>query len=446
MSRLPVAIPLPSFAKILRDKAVQNTASSFVALGWLSLLSMISIPIYIRLLGMSEWGMVAACVSLQLVSNFVDAGFSQIVPRWIAKEAQDHAKLRCYMRIFQRIYLGLGLLVFIGLQMSAGYLAESWFKIEPDRTDALEMAIRIISLQVLFQFLNNLHMGFWHGLQKQVLANIRACSFGTLKHAATMGALAIGPREAWLYATTFALAAIFEFTINAITVHQMLGKDITTAKAHHISIAPFLREVSTLSGGILLGLMVSHVDRIILSRTVSIEDFGIYTVALTLALAFLQLQTPFTRTYYPRIVQDIQTSGHASAVHLKRMGLGTVIFATFPAILACLFANNLLELWINQTRFIAIGTPTLQLLLLAVAANTLYNCIYIVIIASGESHLIIKFNLMMLAAVAIAAFLADSVTSIKTGGTIWLTATLTQLLLGLTWFCFRTRTTPRQHR
>ena len=294
MSRFFAIILLSPVARILRTTAIRNAASSFIALGWLSLLSMISIPVYIRLLGVSEWGVVAACVSLQLVSNFVDAGFSQIVPRWVAREAKDCLKLRSYVHLFQKIYLGLGLLVFIGLQVSAGYLAKSWFQINTDRTDALELAIRIISFQMLFQFVNNLNTGLWHGLQKQVLANIRACSFGTLKHAATMVALIIGPRQAWLYATTFALTALIEVVTNTTTVHRMLKKNATSKDVRQISIAPFLREVSILSGGIFLGLIVSQLDRIVLSRSVPIEDFGIYTVILTLALAFLQLQTPFT--------------------------------------------------------------------------------------------------------------------------------------------------------
>jgi len=445
MSRLSAIFSLSPVAKLLRNTAVRNTASSFIALGWLSLLSMISIPIYIRLLGVSEWGLVAACVSLQLVSNFVDSGFSQIVPRWVAREAQDNVKLRRYVQLFQRIYVALGLLVFVGLQIAAGCLATSWFQVESGRTDALEMAIRIISFQMLFQFVNNLHTGLWHGLQKQVLANISACGFGTLKHVATMCALVFGPREAWLYATTFALVALIEVVTNAIVVRRMLGGEGEIKEANQISIAPFLREVSILSGGILLGLIVSQLDRIMLSRSVSIEDFGIYAVVLTLALAFLQLQTPFTRAYFPLIVQDIQLTGHSSPAHIKRMVFGTIIFATLPAVFACLFSESLLELWIHESRFIAVGTFPLQLLLLAAATNTLYNCLYVLIIAAGKSHLVMKFNLVVLVVTVLVATFAEPANGIVKGGMIWVAATVTQLVLGLVWFVCHERSKAQRH-
>ena len=405
---------------------------------------MVSIPVYIRLLGASEWGLISACISLQLVSNFVDAGFSQLIPRWVALEAQDNFKLRQILKFFQKIYISLGFLLFFGIQLSANYLAISWFQIDLVKTDSFELIIRIFSFQMLFQFINNLYTGFWHGLQKQVLANLRACGFGTMKHVVTMGTLLIWPRYTWLYAATFAVIALIEFVTNATTVHRMLEKGNALKQEYQIKIAPFLREVLFLSGGILLGLLTSHLDRIVLSRSVSIEDFGIYSVVIAFALAFLQLQTPFTRAYFPLIAQDIKATGHASLVHLKRMITGTILFVTTPSILASVFAESLLELWINQARFVFLGTIPLQLLLLAVGANSLYNCFYVIIIASGKSHLIVKFNFAALIVAIIIATIVDPVNGIIKGGIIWLSSTITQLMLAIIWYLnfeYKERTT-----
>lgn len=422
-------------SRLLRSVVARNAASNFITLGWLSLLSMLAIPVYIRLLGVAEWGLVAACASLQLVSNFVDAGFSQIVPRWVAREANNREALRSYVALFRKMYLGLGLLVFTGLQLGAGYLAQSWFQVAPDRSGALELAIRIVAFQMLFQFVNNLHIGLWHGMQKQVLANASSGGFGTLKHAATMAMLFIGPAQAWLYASTFAIVAMVEVLTNARLVRRMLGVPLPGGP-HHVTMKPFLREVSVLSGGILVGLAVSQLDRFILSRSVSLEDFGVYTVVATLALAFLQLQAPLTRAYFPLLVQDIQARGRVSAFHMKRLVSGTLIFSTLPALLASLFAAPLLGIWLHNPRFVELGQRPMQLLLLAVAVNTVYGCVYQVMVAAGRSHLVLKFNLSALAVAGLVV--AASVASgqpygLLLGGFIWLSTTLTQLLLGLAW-------------
>ena len=154
MNRWPlVSQVIAKLSNPLRSLTVRNATSSFVALGWLSALSILTIPIYIGLLGIAEWGLVAACVSLQILSNFIDAGFSQIVPRWAAREAQNPARLYAYFLLFQRIYVGLGFLMFVTLQVAADYLAHQWFQVPHQSANALEFAIRILSFQFLFQFI-----------------------------------------------------------------------------------------------------------------------------------------------------------------------------------------------------------------------------------------------------------------------------------------------------
>lgn len=418
----------------LASLTARNAASSFLALAWLSLLSMLTIPIYIRLLGVSEWGLVAACASLQILSNFIDAGFSQIVPRWAAQEAQHPARLRQHVALFRRLYLGLGLAMFGVLQASAAYLAHQWFQVPAERADALELAIRIVSFQFLFQFVNNLHIGLWHGLQRQVLANVRACGFGTLKHGAALLALMAGAQQAWVYALAFACVAGAEFIFNAISVQRMLGPRSTGTKAQEVALGPLLKEVSVLSGGILVGLLVSQLDRIILSRTVDVTSFGIYTVVATLALAFLQLQAPVTRAYFPLIVRDIQNQGRVSGLHMKHLVGGTLVASTLPALLACALAPKILELWLHDPNVVELGTTPLRFLLLAMALNSLYGCIYQVIIAKGQAHAILLFNLISLVAATLAIWFRGPDGEIVLGGTIWIAITFTQLLLGTIWF------------
>lgn len=412
----------------------RNAASSFVALAWLSLLSMLTIPVYIQLLGVSEWGLVAACASLQILSNFIDAGFSQIVPRWAAKEALHPARLRHHVVLFRRLYIGLGLTMFLVLQASAAYLAHQWFQVPVHRADALELAIRVVSFQFLFQFVNNLHIGLWHGLQRQVLANVRACGFGTLKHVIALLALQLMSPQPWVYALAFACVACLEVSVNAVSVRRLLGRKSAIATGDKVALAPLLKEVSVLSGGILVGLLVSQLDRIILSRTVDVAAFGIYTVVTTLALAFLQLQTPVTRAYFPVIVRNIQTNGRISGIHMKRLLGGTLLTSTLPALLACVLAPQILELWLHDTKVVNLGALPLRLLLLAIALNSLYGCIYQVIIAKGQSQKVLQFNLISLAAATFVVYLCGTDSGLVLGGAIWISITFTQLLLGTIWF------------
>ncbi len=398
---------------------------------------MLSIPLYIRLLGVAEWGIVAACVSLQIVSNFIDAGISQIFPRWIAKAAHSPNLLSRYMLLFRRISVCLGLLMFTVLQGSAGFLAEQWFKVPPESANALELAIRIMSFQFLFQFVNNVHNSFWNGLQRQVLANIRACGFGTLKHCAAIAMLAFVSPQAWLYALIFALVSFMEVCANALTVQHMLRKKKATPPGEEPRLLrPLAKEVSILSGGIFIGLLVSQLDRIILSRTVELQLYGVYVVVITLALAFLQLQIPISRAYLPLLVQDFQSKGRVSVFNLRKILFGTVLCSTLPALLACFFAPQILTLWLHDPFIVEAGSGPLRILLLAIALNTLYGCIYQVIVAMGEGQIIFYINLICLVAAGLTV-LIFSPPGIMLGAAIWLTCSITQMALGGVWIAQR---------
>lgn len=435
MIRLGSLLPsITRLSTLLASLTARNAASSFVALAWLSLLSMLMIPLYIRLLGVSEWGLVAACASLQILSNFIDSGFSQIVPRWVALVANHPARLRQYVIVFRRIYIFLGLMMFLTLQASAGYLAHSWFKVPAESMDGLELAIRIVSLQFFFQFFNNLHIGLWHGLQHQVLANIRACGFGTLKHLTALSSLQFLAPEAWVYTLAFASIAFLEVTVNAISVRRLLGRGSDTATQDKITLAPLLKEVSILSVGILVGLLVSQLDRIILSRTVDVAVFGIYTVVSTFALAFLQLQAPVTRAYFPVIVKNTQTNAQISAAHMKRLIGGTLFTCILPALIICWLAPQVLELWLHDPLIVSVGTLPFRLLLIAIILNSLYNCIYQFIIAKGQSHRVLQFNLISLTTAALITYFFGTDSGIILGALIWVSTAFTQLLLGTIWW------------
>jgi O-antigen/teichoic acid export membrane protein len=80
-----------------------------------------------------------------------------------------------------------------------------------------------------------------------------------------------------------------------------------------------------------------------------------------------------------------------------------------------------------------VGTHPLQLLLLAVAVNSLYGCVYQVIIASGKSHIVLKFNLVALSVALLVVAIAGTSKGLMLGGIIWLSTTITQLVLGMGW-------------
>jgi O-antigen/teichoic acid export membrane protein len=425
-------------ARLRQSVSMQNAISSIVSLVWLGGISIFTIPIYISIVGIDEWGLIAACASLQILSNFIDAGFSQIVPRWAAKESGSAYGLRKYLGIFRSIYMVLASFLFLSLQIAAPYLASHWFQVSEIKASDLEAGIRIVSIQLFFQFLNSLNIGFWHGLQMQVNANIRVCIFGTLKHAITIIILITMSQKAWAYTLCFALVALIEFVVNYASLSKMLTVSSIQKLNLKLDVYPIVKEVSLLSAGVLIGLFMSQLDRMVLSRSVDLTSYGIYTILISLALAVLQLQSPVTRAFFPILVQDLQNGGGALRSIMRKMIVGTVAICTLPALAAVVFAPQILTVWINDGSVVAAGVWPLRLLLTAVALNSIYGCIYVIILALGRSDKILKINLGALCIVIIMVALVQPYNSgLALGGYIWICTSCAQLILGSGWLAFQ---------
>lgn len=419
-------------SRLRKSRIAINTAYGFLSLGWTSSLSIISVPIYISILGHEEWGVVAACLSLQLLANFADSGFSQIVPRWIAKDSQSAEMVSEYMKLFRGLYFLVALILLVSIQLLSGAMATSWFNVPVERVAELELCIRIVSVQLFFQFLNNLNIGYWNGTQNQARIFFHTCSFATLKHAVTILLLYFWGGSALGYVIGFCIVACLELLFNTYSVGQgfLWGGDFIRRVRDYTF---FLKEVSSLSGGIMVGLLVSQLDRIVLSKVLPAEQFGVYVVVLTLSQAFLQLQSPVNRAFFPVLVKDVSERNTMFWRSFGRFVVGVMLTATVPILIAILFAGWILNAWLGNKFFVENGTFALQLLLLGVAINTLYGCIYQLMVASGRSSLVLKFNLISLVALAVVVMSSWEGLVISSGGYMWVLWNSVLLLLGLGW-------------
>ncbi|MCO7557853.1 oligosaccharide flippase family protein [Metapseudomonas otitidis] len=419
-------------SRLRKSPVAVNTAYGFLSLGWTSLLSVISVPIYISILGHEEWGVVAACLSLQLLANFADSGFSQIVPRWIAKESKSAEMVSEYMKLFRGLYFIIALILLVSIQLLSGAMATSWFNVPIERVAELEFCLRVVSVQLFFQFLNNLNVGYWNGTQNQARIFFHTCSFVTLKHAVTILLLYFWGGSAIGYVIGFCIVACLELLFNTYSVGQGFlwgGSFIRRVRDYTF----FLKEVSSLSGGIMIGLLVSQLDRIVLSKVLPAEQFGVYVVVLTLSQAFLQLQSPVNRAFFPVLVKGVSERNTMFWRSFGRFVVGVMLTATVPTLVAILFAGWILNTWLGNKFFVENGTFALQLLLLGVAINTLYGCIYQLMVASGRSSLVFKFNLASLVVLAIVVLSSWEGLVISSGGYMWVLWNSVLLLLGLGW-------------
>lgn len=393
-------------------------------------LSIALIPLYLTRLGPDQWGLVAICMAIQGFMGLMDAGLGQIMPRDIARVAGDRVAEARVFQVFSRAYLGLGLAgLFLG-QVGVPWLSTHWFNQRSNVTDGVDLALRLVLVQFFFQFANNAHAGYWNGMQAQSLANFRQCVFGTAKHAGALALVYLWRADAFSYLIPFALVSALEWFVNRCSVRKCLG-DLADGQVPFSDFKVLAREAGVLAIGVLIGMLVSQIDRIVLSRAVDVASFGHYVIVANLGLAFMQLQSPLIRAFFPRLARADAVGGHIS---LLRLGSGVFVLCVLPCVLIAAAAPWLLQFWLDDPQIVAEGVVPLRLILVAVAVNAMYQLIYQRILSLGYSRLVFVINMLVLAVVAPLAIAIAPEYGVVAGGLAWLLGSLMQFGLGLLWF------------
>jgi O-antigen/teichoic acid export membrane protein len=401
-------------------------------------LSLALIPIYLKLLGPNQWGVVAICMAIQGFMGLLDAGLGQIMPRDIARAAGEREAEARVFRVFSRAYMALGLFGLVVGQFAVPWLIAHWFSQAQGVGDETDLALRLVLVQFLFQFANGAHTGYWNGLQAQKLANFRQCAFGTVKHVGALALVYFWRADALAYLMSFALVSALEWWVNRRTMRRDLGEFYDGV----VSVDDFrvlAREAGVLALGVLIGMLVSQVDRIVLSRSVDVASFGRYVIVANLGLAFMQLQYPLMRAFFPRIVR---TDASGSGSSLRQLGLGVLLLCVLPCALVAAVAPWLLSVWLGNPQMVTEGTAPLRLILGAVAVNAMYHLIYQRILALGQGRIVLLINVAVLMLVTPLAVVAAREYGIVAGGLAWLLGAVLQLGFGVLWMFNRDARRP----
>lgn len=416
------------FRRLRASRLAQNVLSNYLTVVWMGGLSLALIPIYVGYLGPTQWGVVAVCMALQALWGLLDAGLSQIMPRDIARNTVS-TQAHVY-RVYARAYALLGLTGFVIGQAAMPWIVAHWFNQGAGMDASAELALRLVLVQFVFQLANSANVGYWSGREQQTLANLRQCLFGTLKHVGALTMVLIWRADALAYLAPFAIVSAIEWWMNRRTILA----DIRSSARQSVTVADLrglAREAGVLVIGVLVGMLVSQVDRIVLSRAVAIESFGHYVIVANLGLAFMQLQYPLMRAFLPSVVRG-EVAGDAASY--RRLGLWVVMACVAPSLIAAAAAPWLLKIWLGNTVAAEIGVNPLRLILVAVAINAVYHIIYQRFVVRGKGRLIVYINtLSLVVAAPLCLHFAQSF-GITAGGVAWLAISTVQLIVGLLWW------------
>jgi O-antigen/teichoic acid export membrane protein len=376
----------------------RNIVANYLGQGWSALMGLAFVPFYIRYLGMETYGLIGIFVLLQTLLALLDLGLTPALSLEVSRYkagAHEIGFIRDLVRSVEVIALGIGLGIIAAGWLSADWIASDWLNTARLSHAEVARAIVIMGIVIALRFLENVPRSCLIGLQEQVLLNLITSVAATVRGAGAVLVLA------WVSPTISAFF-VWQGIVSALTALAMIVAlyrlvPITVRLATFSSKA--LRSVWRFAGGMLLlavlSLLLTQMDKIILSKLISLEQFGYYSLAVTVANLLYMVVMPISQAYYPHFSALLVQNDVEGLVHSYHKAAQTIsVVAGSLAFLLIAFGDHVVFLWTGDLAIAQRVGPLVCALALGTLLNALLWIPHQMQLAHGITRIAVRTNLV----------------------------------------------------
>ncbi|MCA9130866.1 MAG: oligosaccharide flippase family protein [Planctomycetales bacterium] len=376
----------------------KNLAAGLFSSFATALLTLVVAPIYIHWLGVEAYALIGICVTLQTLMQLLDFGLAPTVNREVASGLArgDLTRSRNLLGTLAWFYwVTAGCVAFLGY-FAAHFAADNWISAQAYQPDQLAYLLFLMGLAVSSRWPGNLYGGAMLGanqLGRFSFGNLVALSvshFGAILSLSQLGAdLAI--YFYWQIGCGLLLSLYFR-------AHAW--RTIGSEGSQELSWEPFrsTMKFSLSMGGVALtSIILTQLDKVILSKLLPLQDYGYYMLAFTASRAVYVIVNPVFSLVYPRFSALHATGNQSQAAVLYRLCSTTLASVLFPiAALLMFFGKNLLVLWVGDPSVAQNTAILLGLLGLGSALHGVMYVAYAMQLGFGASWLPLMINVALI--------------------------------------------------
>ena len=350
-------------------------------------MGIIFVPQYIKFMGMESYGLVGVFSSLLTIFALFDMGLSAAINREMARGSalnRDAQQMRDLARTLEIIYWCVAVLIGGFVILLAEPVAKYW--VNPDRLsrEAVGQAITIMGFVVALRWPASLYVGGLMGLQRQLGVSVVSSSCATLRG---VGAVIV----LWLIEPSIRAFFLFQIVASAVETSALglyLWASLPPGEKRPRFDVQFLSEVWRFSAGMtgtsVFTLILTQSDKIILSKILSLEYFGYYTLAGTAASVLYRIMAPLDSAIYPKLTQlvALQDTEKLKVIYHKASQAMSVLILPATMVLA-IFSEKVLYVWTGDAGISHHTAPILSLLAVGTCLNGFMHIPYYAQLAYG---------------------------------------------------------------
>ncbi len=401
---------------------------------WAILINLIFIPLYVNILGVESFGLITFYSTLSTSLVILDIGFSTAVTREVAvlnsnlNTKNDKNNLIYSIEV---IYWAISCTIGIALFLFSDLIANEWLQsVSIDRVK-ITNCIEYMSLVFVFQFPLSLYNGILIGVSKQNHVALLHIVYMTLKNAGVFFIIYISKEGVEMY---FLLQAVIMFT--TILLYKRVVQYFVPPNLNFRFSFSYIRKIWKFSVGMagisLITFFLTQIDKLIVSKTVSLENVGYYNLAFTISAIISQGVVLIQSFVFPKFTELYARLKLNELMDIYYKSCNWVSIIIFPICLQLVFyPKEILLFWTGNIMLTHKTSLLLQIVVMGTTFNALMWVPYFYLLSRGITKFTFYQNIIIaLVSVPLIVILTNKY-GILGAGVVWLFVNMCYILFSI---------------
>lgn len=343
----------------------RNILASYVSQIYVTIIGIVMVPLYLKYMGAEAYGLVGFFAMLQAWFNLLDMGLTPTMARETARfqgGATDALSYRRLVRALQAIFIVIALAGGGTLFASAGFIANDWLKVQALPLNEVQLAVQMMALGIALRWMAGVYRGAISGSERLVWLGGYNAVMATLRFVGVLPVLIFVGATPTVFFTYQLLVAVVELAglaamtyvlLPPVPVGQRLGWSFAIIK-------PVLKFSLAVAFASTTWVLVTQVDKLVLSKLLPLADYGYFSLAVLVASGVLVISGPIGGAIMPRMAKLEAEGDQDGVIRIYRQATQLVaVIAGASSVTLAFLAEPLLLAWTGDKNLAHQAAPIL---------------------------------------------------------------------------------------
>lgn len=377
----------------------KNLIANYFGVGWSSVMSIIFLPFYLHFIGPEGYGFIGFFAMLSVSLSSLDAGLGALATREAAAYSGANDERKCgivtLLHSIEILLYGISLTIGLIVSLSAPLIVKHWLNVPENLMHSATWAVGWMGLTIAIQFPTSFYSGCLNGFQRQVSLNVINIIGSTLRGGGAVLILwLISPTVEAFFAWQVlgAVGMLIAFRVSFVKSFDVASKGLRFSLQSLKKVRHFLGGMGAIN---ITALLLTQLDKIILSSALPLAAFGYYSLAWMLGNTLtVRLAGPVFSAYYPKITQ-LKEMIHTELMmkaYLQACNIMSVVVVSLSLWLA-IFSQDILLLWTHNPVVAENASGALSVIAIGTMLNAFMHMPYAMQLAHSYTRLALGQNI-----------------------------------------------------